>query len=127
MLLCFHTYVACALFLDVVYGCNGFQVCFRCVFQVFQVSLNACCNHFFGCFKSRLGVASLFLPPSAASSLPEPARCPYERGIGAMDAGRGSSVWTNTAFGAGWAQRALLTVINYHYKPSTKHIKRIKI
>ena len=23
-------------YLDVAYGCNGFQVCFRCVFQVFH-------------------------------------------------------------------------------------------
>jgi hypothetical protein len=57
----------------------------------------------FGCFKSRSGIVSLLLSPSAASSLPEPAGCPYERGIGAMDAGRGSSVRADTASRAGWA------------------------
>jgi hypothetical protein len=31
----FHTYVLHVFYSDVAYGYNGFQVCFRCVFQVF--------------------------------------------------------------------------------------------
>ena len=33
--ICF-THTLHAFYLDVAYGCNGFQVCFRCVFQVFH-------------------------------------------------------------------------------------------
>jgi hypothetical protein len=47
----FHTYVACVIRI-LHMGCNGFQVCFGCVFkcfismfQVFQLPLDVCCNH----------------------------------------------------------------------------------
>jgi len=32
--ICF-TYTLHVFYLDVAYGCNGFQMCFRCFFQVF--------------------------------------------------------------------------------------------
>ena len=61
-------------------------MCFKCVFKcfrnMFQLSSDVCSTVGFRCFKSRSGVASLLLPPSAASSLPEPAGHPYELGMG---------------------------------------------
>ena len=35
------------IYLDVVYGCNGFQVCFRCFFQVFQKHVSSVSSVFF--------------------------------------------------------------------------------
>ena len=70
---------------DVAYGCNGFQVCFRCVFQIFQkhvlsvsTTFRRMLQSFFLCLKNRSGVASLLLPPYAASSLPAPIGHPYD-------------------------------------------------
>jgi hypothetical protein len=76
-------------YLDIAYGCNGFQV----VSDVFSSVLEACFKCFnclqtyvaivvFGCLKSRSGVASLLLSPFAASSLPEPAGHPYDAAAG---------------------------------------------
>jgi hypothetical protein len=61
------THILHVFYLDVAYGCNGFQVCFRCFFQVFQKHFLKCFNCLqtyvttvvFGCLKSRSGVASL--------------------------------------------------------------------
>jgi hypothetical protein len=68
-----------------------FQVCFSSVleacFKCFNYPQTYAAIVVFGCFKSRSGVASLLLSPSAASSLPEPTGHPYERG---MDDGRGT-------------------------------------
>jgi hypothetical protein len=87
--ICF-THTLHVFYLNVAYGCNGFQVFFRCffqmflrcffcfisMFQVFNCVLTYVATVVFGCFKIRSGVASLF-PTSAASSrcvlLPAPA------------------------------------------------------
>jgi hypothetical protein len=61
------------------YVSGVFFKCFISMFQVFQLPLDICCNRlYFECFKSRSSVASLLLPLSAASSLPERAGHPYE-------------------------------------------------
>ena len=64
-----------------------FKCVFKCFRSMFQLPSDVCLTVGFICFKSRSGVASLLLPPSAASSLPEPAGHPYKRG---MDDGRGT-------------------------------------
>jgi hypothetical protein len=55
-----------------------FFKCFKSMFQVFQLPSDIYATVVFGCLKSRSGVESLLLPPSAAPSLPEPAGHPYE-------------------------------------------------
>ena len=70
--ICF-THTLHVFYLDVAYGCSGFQV----FFQVFSEVCFKCFNCLqtyvativFGCFKSRSDVASLQPPPSSASSL----------------------------------------------------------
>jgi hypothetical protein len=88
MLHIFHAYMACVLF-----GCcvwlqwftGVFHVCFSSVSEAYFKCFNCLQTYVatvvFGCFKSRSGVASLLLPPSAASSLSEAAGHPYERGM----------------------------------------------
>jgi hypothetical protein len=91
--ICF-THMLYVFYLDVAYGCNGFQVCFRCFSSNVSKACYKCFNCFhtyaatsvFGCFK-RSGVTSLFLSPSVASSLPEPARHPYDATIGSLRIG----------------------------------------
>jgi hypothetical protein len=83
MLHIFHTYVACVLF-----GCCVFQVCFSSVseacFKCFNCPQTYVATIVFGCFKSRSGIVSLPILPSAASSI---------RNEGwAMGVGRGSCV-----------------------------------
>ena len=78
MLHMFHTYVACVLFGCCVWSqwfSSVFFKCFKCL-QTYVATV------VFGYFKSRSGVASLLFPPSATSSLPEPAGHPYELGMG---------------------------------------------
>jgi hypothetical protein len=65
---------------DVAYGCNGFQVCFRCVFQVFYKHVSSVSTTFTRMLQvlyldvSKVDwVLDLLSPPSAALSLPEPA------------------------------------------------------
>ena len=97
MLHMFHTYVACVLSGCCV-GLQWFSIVFRYFFSNVSEAYFKCFIYLetyvatvvFGCFKNRSGVAFLLLPPSVASSLPEAAEHPYERGMGAMGAGRGS-------------------------------------
>jgi len=53
------THMLHVFYSDVAYGCNGFQVCFRCVFkcfismfQVFQLPSDVCCNRCIWMFKN---------------------------------------------------------------------------
>jgi hypothetical protein len=68
-----HTYTLHAFYMDVMYGCNGFQL----FSGVFLSVSEACFKYFlylqtyittvvFGCFKSRSGVASLLLGMSSS-------------------------------------------------------------
>ena len=66
MLHMFHTYVACAFIWMFVYGCNGFQVFFRCFSSVLEACFKClnCLQTYvatvvFGCLKRISGVASL--------------------------------------------------------------------
>jgi hypothetical protein len=86
---CVYLDVACVLFAC----CVMVTMNFSCVSGVFSSVLEACFKCFnclqtyvatvvFGCFKSRSGVASLVLSPSAASSLSEPTEHPYDTAAG---------------------------------------------
>jgi hypothetical protein len=90
MLHMFHTYAACVFIrilrmVAMVFKCVSgvFFKCFISIFQVFQLPSDV------NIFKNTSSVASLLLPPSAASSLPKPTGHPYEQGMGD---GRGSCV-----------------------------------
>ena len=89
----FQTYVCKCVYLDVAYVshicCMRFicmwrmvAMAFKCVLGVFFKCFNCLQTYVatvvFGYFKSKSGVASLLFPPSATSSLPEPAGHPYE-------------------------------------------------
>jgi hypothetical protein len=62
----YFTHTLHVFHLDVPYDCNGFQVfsgvlftCFRSMFKVFQQASDVRWSVVFGCFKSRLGIASI--------------------------------------------------------------------
>jgi len=59
------THMMQVFYLDVVYVYNGFKCfckSFRCMFQMFNLFSNVCCNCLSGCLKTSSSVESPFLP-----------------------------------------------------------------
>jgi hypothetical protein len=114
--ICF-THMLHVFYSDVAYGCNGFQACFRCVFQVFRKHVSSVSTVFRHMVQPYFYVLKVDRVLHLSSShlllhrLSRSRQDIYANEGWAMGAGRGSSVRTDAASGARWAlgQRGLRT------------------